>query len=278
MNELLLSLNALADKQAPKPRLRAMVAGRPSTGKTHLILSAPRPCVVLYCDRANGEADLKEKDGVYRYYLKRGNVVRDTLNFLERIAAGDLSSTGIKTIALDSITYLQNLVQADTVTGDKSASQRDFGKVVQGIERVLVSLMSMDQDILINAHLKSHKEMGRDIEGREKEFVIWQPDAMPKVREIVMREVGLMGYTWRKAAPQIEGEGQPDRFGVNFTERMSSRAQEFVFQDAKAPVGWGDKEAADVTAWIERLFPAPVVATPAPTPKGAKASTSKVSA
>lgn len=273
MNDALLSLNALADKLAPKPRLRAMVAGRPSTGKTHLILSAPRPCVVLYCDRANGEVDLKEVDGVFRCYIKRGNVVRDTLAFLERIAAGDLSTSGIQTIALDSLTYLQSLVQADTVTGDKSASQRDFGKVVQGIERILVSLMSMDQDVLINSHLKSHREMGRDSEGREKEFVIWQPDAMPKVREIVMREVGLMGYTWRKAAPPIDGVDQPDRFGVNFTERMSSRAQEFVFQDAKAPVGWSDREEANVSAWISRLFPAPVKADPAPKGKGSKAVT-----
>ena len=242
------SLNQLAKASKPKPRLSALISGRPSTGKTHLLLTAPRPCVVLYCDRAGGDTDLEEVDGVFRIYLRRGDVVRTACNWLERIACGDLSKEGIQTIALDSLSYLQSLVQADMVTGDKMASQRDFGRMVQGMERILTNLLTMDQHRLINCHLKSKTEVVR-IDGEEQRLTVWMPDAMPKVREIVMREVGLMGYTWRRTK---EGE---DTFGVNFTEEARSRGQVFQFQDAKAPAGWGSNEVADVTSWISRLWP-----------------------
>lgn len=251
-------LNELAKASKPKPKLSALIAGRPSTGKTHLILTAPRPCVVLYCDRAGGDSDLEEVDGVFRIYLRRGDVVKTACNWLERIAAGDLSKEGIQTIALDSLSYLQSLVQADTVSGDKMASQRDFGRMVQGMEKILTNFLTMDQHRLINCHLKSKTERVV-MDGEEKALTIWMPDAMPKVREIVMREVGLMGYTWRRA-----GAGGEDAFGVNFTEEARSRGQVFQFQDAKAPNGWGNAEQADVTAWISRLWPEPPKAPASP--------------
>jgi hypothetical protein len=242
-------LNELAKASKPKPRLSALIAGRPSTGKTHLILTAPRPCVVLYCDRAGGDSDLEEVDGVFRIYLRRGDVVKTACNWLERIAAGDLSKEGIQTIALDSLSYLQSLVQADMVSGDKMASQRDFGRMVQGMEKILTNFLTMDQHRLINCHLKSKTEAVR-IDGEEQRLTVWMPDAMPKVREIVMREVGLMGYTWRRS-----GAGGDDTFGVNFTEEARSRGQVFQFQDAKAPAGWGANEPSDIAAWIARLWP-----------------------
>lgn len=246
-------LNELAKASKPAPKLSALIAGRPSTGKTHLILTAPRPCVVLYCDRAGGDTDLEEVDGVFRIYLRRGDVVKTACNWLERIAHGDLSKEGIQTIALDSLSYLQSLVQADMVSGDKMASQRDFGRMLQGMEKILTSFLTMDQHRMVNCHLKSKTDRVV-MDGEEKNLTIWMPDAMPKVREIVMREVGLMGYTWRRSS---KVEGGPDDFGVNFTEEARSRGQVFQFQDAKAPNGWGNTEPADVTAWISRLWPAP---------------------
>lgn len=243
------NLNQLAKASKPKPRLSALIAGRPSTGKTHLLLTAPRPCVVLYCDRAGGDTDLEEVDGVFRIYLRRGDVVRTACSWLERIACGDLSKEGIQTIALDSLSYLQSLVQADMVTGDKMASQRDFGRMVQGMEKILTNLLTMDQHRLINCHLKSKTESVR-VDGEEQRLTVWMPDAMPKVREIVMREVGLMGYTWRKTTS--EGEST---YGVSFTEEARSRGQILQFQDAKSPAGWGATEPADVSAWIDRLWP-----------------------
>lgn len=249
---MLQSLNDIAKASKPEPKLSAFIAGRPSTGKTHLILSAPRPCVVLYCDRAGGDCDLEEVDGVFRIYLKRGDVVKSACDWLERIAGGDLSKEGIKTIALDSLTYLQSLVQADMVGGNKMASQRDFGRMVQGLEKILNSFLTMDQHRIINCHLKSKTETVFDGSDQIRQE-IWMPDAMPKVREIVMREVALMGYTWRRSA---KAEGDADQFGVNFTESARSRSQVFQFQDAKAPNGWGGAEPADVSAWIARMWPA----------------------
>jgi hypothetical protein len=264
----LAELHAQADALKPRPRLRALISGRPSTGKTHLILSAPKPVVVLYCDRQGGEEDLEKaaSDGVFRVYLRRGaggrRIADQVTHWIQRITSGDLSGEGIQTIALDSLSYLQSLVQVESVQQDKQTSQRDFGRIAQGMEKILLDLLTMDQHILITSHLKSKQETGKDPEtGADVPLTIWQPDAMPKVREIVMREVGLMGYTWRKTSP--EGES---RFGVNFTEASRSRTQLFQFQDAKAPQGWGGNEPADMTEWIGRLWPAPVAATPSPDP------------
>lgn len=250
------ALQVLADLMAsqlpPIEYLRAMWAGRPSTGKTHLILSAPRPCVVLYCDRANGDRDLRDKDGIFRYYIRRGKVVSDVLAFLDRISCGDLSGAGIQTIALDSLRYLQNLVEAEQVPANREASLRNNKTTVHGTAQILNSLLSMDQHVLISSHLRKQRSTTTDREGKTIEIETWEPDAMPAVREIVMREVALMGYTWRKTA---EKEGDPDLFGVNFTERMFGRGKEWHFADAKAPVGWGATETADVSAWINRLYP-----------------------
>lgn len=242
----------MAQQLPPMEYLRAMIAGRPSTGKTHLILSMPRPLVVLYCDRASGDRDLREKDGIFRYYIRRDRgVVRNTLAFLDRISCGDLSGAGIQSVSLDSLRYLQNLVEAEQVPADREASLRNNKTTVHGTAQILNSLLSMDQHVLITSHLRSQKSMGRDKEGREIQVETWEPDAMPAVREIVMREAALMGYTWRKAA---EKEGDPDVFGVNFTERMHGRGKEWRFADAKAPPSWGATEPADVSEWISRLY------------------------
>lgn len=253
------TLNLLAEQNRPKAWIRAFVAGRPGTGKTHLILSAPRPSITLYCDRANGDVDLEKeaKNGVYRIYLRRGQVsiTEQMIKQLERIESGDLSGYGIQTVCLDSLSYLQALVQNECVTGGKQASQRDFGKVVQQMERALLNLLTMEKHVLILAHLKSKVEPVQADNGDQLRQTIWMPDAMPRVREIIAKEAGLMGYTWRRT----DAEGV-NTFGVNFTEASRSRGMFWQFQDAKAPAGWGSNEPADLSAWIARLA-APVIPT-----------------
>lgn len=245
------TLNQIADASRPASSLSALIAGQTSTGKTHLILTAPRPCVTLYCDRAEGDRDLVDaaKDGVFRIYLRRGNVVRDARNYLDRIACGDLSKEGIKTVCIDSLSYLQSLVKADQTPAGKQTSQKKFGEIAGDLEGILQAFFTLEQHRVLFSHIKS-ESYPVDIDGQVVQKRVWMPDAMPFIRKITQREVTLMGYTWRKTGQ----DGDPDRFGVNFTESVSSRGHVFEFQDAKAPPGWGN-EVPDISNWIDRLYP-----------------------
>jgi len=249
------TLNELADASRPKENfLSALFGGPTGTGKTHLTLTAPRPCVTLYCDRTGGDEDLvAAKDGVFRIYIRRGQVVRDVRTYLERIACGDLSKEGIKTVCIDSLTYLQSLIKADSTPLGKQVSQQKWGNCAGDLEWILQSFFTLEQHRIIFAHLKSEKYPA-EIDGQTVQKTVWMPDAMPFVRKITQREVDLMGYTWRKTVKKEGTDEVEDHFGVNFTETVKSRGQIFEFQDAKAPAGWGN-EIPDISALIAKRWP-----------------------
>lgn len=264
------TLNQLADASRPETHLSGLIAGQPSTGKTHLTLTAPRPCITFYCDRAEGDEDLVKaaKDGVFRIYIRRGNVVRDVRKYFERIASGDLSKEGIKTVCIDSLTYLQALVKADSIPLGKSVSQQKYGQIAGDLEVLLQSFFTLEQHRILFSHIKAERT-SVEVDGQMMQKLVWMPDAMPFVRKLTQREVSLMGYTWRK-----KKEGEDDRFGVNFTESVASRGQIFEFQDAKAPAGWGNEEP-DISKWIEKLYPPKgKEKTPDPVPEAAPAQAS----
>lgn len=244
------TLNQIADASRPVDSGSALIAGRMGTGKTFLATTMPKPVVVFYADRPQGDKDLvaAAKNGVFRIYLKRGNVEKSFRDFLGRIATGDLSHDGIKSITLDSALYLQKLAEIDEVPGGGQVSIKKSGNIVRTMDRMLNDFLHMPQHRLILSHLK-RKEEEEVVDGEKITVVSWVPDVMPAIREIMMQQVTLMGYTWR-----VDKEGEASRYGVTFGPQVRSRGHLFRFIDAKAPSGWGS-EPADFSQWVERLYP-----------------------
>jgi hypothetical protein len=80
------------------------------------------------------------------------------------------------------------------------------------------------------------------------------------VADLIIPEVALLGYSWRKEV--LDNRGQPvldeagktkDKFGVSFKARSFNRERELFMLDAKSPGDWGMNEEPNVTSWIQRL-------------------------
>lgn len=245
----------------PLDWLRALISGPTASGKTRIILSLPRPCAVLYCERQGGDVDLRnrEHEGIYLIYIDRNNALQDGLDVLDNILTGPAKEIGFQSIAHDSISHFADWVLGEQCSKNRKgsnkvaggATQQNYGILAAAIKPFLTKLMGMPQHVLLTSHLKRENDFVEEwIDGekvRKKITYCW-PKLTPAVADQIVPEVTLMGYSWRK-----EIEGDDDKFGVSFKAISSNRERILHCADAKSPANWGMSEAPDATAWIRRL-------------------------
>lgn len=251
--------------QAAPDYFRGLIGGLTGSGKTKLILTMPRPCVVIIAERSGGDADLRNEPGIIPVYVQRGEAETGVNKVMASLASPEGKSMGIRSIAVDSLTFLQNWMMGDVcrnATGNASkvaggATIRNYGLLAARMKPFLQNLFSMEAHVLLTSHVKFEEDVkdvvieGERVQIKQK---IGFPDLTPAIRTMVESEVTFLGYTWRKENPR-DGDGNevPDSFGVSFKARTLSRHREVLLENAKAPGDWGSNAEPNVTAWIERI-------------------------
>lgn len=234
--------------------LRAFIAGKTNTGKSHLALTGGRT-LVLYGDRIGGDEDLRglEPKGIYVRSIDRARPRESFLKLVDTARDRWIDEWKLDTIVWDSCTYAQmDQRSASTDRNLNLMDQNRHGQVGNSILDMFYALTALPTNILILAHLKMVPVYGPG-KGRDRPIVgeIWQPDMQALTYNAIARECNLMGYTWKTPAAV---EGQDNTYGVCFlTQGKRPEGGIRHFADAKAPNGWGSREPADIRAWQRRL-------------------------
>lgn len=225
---------------------RIIIGGPTGTGKSHLVLTAPKGVMNLYHDRAGGDIDLRDMEDL-GVHLWKGNHQKPREALMAKIKQlrdGEIVEKKLKTVVLDTFTYLQQWQASVVAEGSlRGMSLAKNGNVVNDMRDVLRALFQLPAHVVILTHIK--EEPIKDAKGNVL-TTVWRNDIMPALYKEVSREVSLLGYTWKKTAKK---QGEKNRYGVCFVENMGN----YVFQNAKAPDGWGPGEVANITAWFKRL-------------------------
>jgi hypothetical protein len=246
----------------PLDWLRALICGPTASGKTNIILSLPRPCAVLYCERPSGDVDLRDKEheGIYLIYIDRNRPLEDGLEVLDNILTGPAKDVGFQSIALDSVSHFADWVLGDQCSKSRNernmkvpggATLHNYGILSAAIKPFITKLLGMPQHVLLTSHLKKENDFCDDwVDGVKvrKKLTYCYPKLTPAVADQIVPEVTLMGYSWRK-----EVEGQDDIFGVSFKAVTANRERVLHCAEAKSPANWGAAEEPNATAWIRRL-------------------------
>lgn len=252
--------------QAAADYFRGMIGGLTGSGKTKLILTMPRPCLVIIAERSGGDADLRNEPGIIPIYVQRGEAETGVNKVMAFVASPEGKALGIQSIAVDSLTFLQNWMMGDVCrnsTGNSSriaggATIRNYGLLAARMKPFLQSLFSMEAHVLLTSHVKFEEDVREEVIDGERVQIkqkIGFPDLTPAIRTMVESEVTFLGYTWRKEnKPDSDGNETPDSFGVSFKARTQNRhRRELLLENAKAPGDWGSNVEPNVTAWIERI-------------------------
>lgn len=221
------------------------VGGQPNTGKTHIVLTAPKPVAVIYCDRPGGDVDLRglEDIGIFVYYVD-GNDFRTSALAQVAKVRNDIVPKKLKTVILDSASMGQSMeTQKRSGSNRSSMNIKSYGGVSMNVMDVLDALFALK-----GVHRGVTFHIKEEPIKNEKQEVIgtkWRPSVMPGVAALLKNYCGLIGYNWKK--PRQDGKG--NNYGTCFLEVMPGR----VFDCAKSPEGWGMAEPADITAWFKRI-------------------------
>ncbi len=255
------------DYAQPAPDFfRGLIGGLTGSGKTRLIMTMPRPCLVIIAERSGGDVDLREVPGIIPIHVQRGEAEMGVNKVMSLLASPEGKKLDIQSIAVDSLTFLQNWMMGDVCrnsTGNASriaggATIRNYGLLAARMKPFLQNLFSMEAHVLLTSHVKFEEDVREEVIDGERVQIkqkIGFPDLTPAIRTMVESEVTFLGYTWRKEnKPDADGNEAPDSFGVSFKARTQNRhRRELLLENAKAPGDWGSNAEPNVTAWIERI-------------------------
>ena len=224
---------------------RMVVGGMVNSGKSHLALTTPKGAMSLYHDRQGGDEDLvgMEEGGLYLWKGVQSDPRNELMKKIKLLRDQEIEKKKLKTIILDSVTYLQTWQRNKVAQGSlRGMTLQKHGDAVKDLRDVLFSLFELPVHVLLLTHITEEPVIvDKQVVGK-----IWKHDITDSIYKDISRECALMGYTWKKTA---RAQGEKNTYGVCFVEQVKN----MTFKDAKAPNGWGPAEVADVRAWIRRL-------------------------
>lgn len=225
------------------------IGGPPNSGKTHTIITAPKPVACIYCDRPGGDMDLRDLEdiGIYLYKVDPNNFKESVRQQISKVR-NDIASRKLQTVILDSASMGQTM-QVQKQSGNNRASMniKSYGTVSMNMMDVLDDLFSL-QGVHrgVTFHIKEEQILN---DKKERIGTIWKPMVMPGVAKLLTNYCALIGYTWK--APKPDGSG--NFYGTCFLEELNGRTGSKRFECAKSPEGWGAKEPSDISAWFKRI-------------------------
>ena len=230
---------------------RIAIGGKPGMGKTHHILTMPKPVHILYSDRFGGESDLVglEDIGIIVHHIDKTNPRDSALAIISNKIRPAINAGKCESVVYDSVSMgMDAQVGKDSNNNRNSMELRKWGQSGNRMMDVLDALYVLPANILVTFHIKPTAILG-GTNGKDRIGTMWVPGVIPMIAERIFKESGLMGYAWR-----VQREGSPDVFGTNFVQEQKQSSGELMrFQYVKAPTGWGSREPPDVSKWLKRL-------------------------
>lgn len=167
-----MSLIRRPDQIEVQTKIKMLIYGQPSTGKTTLALSAPKP---LLLDFDGGASRLNEAHRVDTVQLK---------NWEECMAVMKEDLSPYETIVVDTIGKMLDYIITYTCKG-RMPSIKDWGPINNHFTSFVRQLHSLDKNIIFVAHRDNRKE------GDNNVFV---PAIREKSYNSIVTELDLMGY------------------------------------------------------------------------------------
>lgn len=226
------------------------IGGKPNTGKTRILLTAPKPIGIIVCDRPGGDIDLRELEdiGIHLYQVDMRNWRDSALEKINKLRA-DIPKLGLQSAAIDSFSMGQGAqLEKNTNHSRNSMNLKKWGAVGNDVLDVMDAFYGLQGVHRIGTfHIKEEAIMSPD--GKEKLGTMWKPAVTPMVANQMKVFCGLIGYTVKRP----RADGKSNDYSVCFLERMKARVGEMVFDCAKSPEGWSHSEPAHIEEWFERI-------------------------
>lgn len=135
--------------------IKMLLYGKSGTGKTTLWATFPKPITALICSGGNEPGELRSIDtpeyrkSINPIILDRGTDVRE--------AVADAAVEGVKTLVLDHVSGLQDMVLCDILGIDRIpvqkgwglASQQQYGQCAQICKDILRDVLSLKCNVVI---------------------------------------------------------------------------------------------------------------------------------
>jgi hypothetical protein len=174
-------VNPFRKPDAIKPTLMALVSGSEGVGKTHLVLSAPRPMAVI------------DSEGAAQFYVGRKGFepfdLIHTKSYRELMAALDYieaNPSAYATLVIDSMTVFYSVLQDAAVAmrtakivaqggdpADVDIEMREWGRIKRLHKALMSRLMNLPINVLVTAREKDVTER----RGTEQVKIGVKPDA-----------------------------------------------------------------------------------------------------
>lgn len=187
--------------------ISVLLYGPHGTSKSTAACGAPDPNLYVNTDRRAGlrygRLKHKKKD-IREQFIGRDDPCREVMEQAYLYAAD--ATNGVKTVTLDSLGRIYDLVLADIARDDKHPTLPERGDASTFIERYVLALLELPVHVVLIAHDHEVIVGGSEEDGTGRyETFPFTGTGNTKPGKKLMRSVDIVGYTGR-IEPEKEGE------------------------------------------------------------------------
>jgi hypothetical protein len=230
------------EQPQPKTELATILYGPEGVGKTTGATSAPGPIVFLNAD-APGALRFARKQHAGTEIREVKVTGRQSLTdaYLYLQDGGD----GARTVVLDSMGRIYDVVLADIAKDDAHPSLPERGDANTFIERYVLALLELPVHVVLVAHDLPVKVTGNDDDGTAThELFPFCGTNNPALAKKLMRAVDVVAYCGRIPAAE---DGEQDRYVAQLFSAGGRRAK-----DRTGVIAAGDEPVdLDLSAWAD---------------------------
>lgn len=216
--------------------LKVLLYGRSGTGKTTFIGTAPKPILVLDV-REKGTVSLRKTPEVFMSAITTWAELEEAYWFL---ASGDHK---FKTVAIDTITQLQDLALTEVKGGEGGmTSRKAWGDAASLLKTWVVNFRDLPMNVIFTAQ---DRQTGGDEGDLDDEGTILPevgPYVMPSVAKVLNAATGIIGQTFiREREKKIKVAGKEKvKTIVEYCMRVGPHAR-YITKFRKDPSYGGDQ-------------------------------------
>jgi DNA polymerase III delta prime subunit len=184
------------------PEVKVVFYGKPGTGKTTLVSSFPKPCLIVDINGEKGTDSVRDVKGVKVIRVTEWDEL-DMLYWYLKENPDDL-----KSVAFDTVSQAQELAIKDFLAKKKKIvavgdigkwgvmRKQDWGTVSSSLKTFIHNVAGLPLNIAFIAHDRVSKEEEEDEESDNYITPTVGPRLMPSVASILNATVGVIGYTF----------------------------------------------------------------------------------